>query len=137
MASTVNRPVVRFDGLRELDRALGKADKDLRAVLRADLKDAAQVVATRAIDIAEEKGLVRSGDMVRRIAPFALVRGAGVRSSSRHRGYAYPRRLEFEGRDGDEYGPRASLLPALDQERDAVYEKAEALLDLLMVDLST
>lgn len=127
---------VHFSGLRELDRALGKADKDLRRVLRADLKEMADIVAREAVHIAEEKGLVRSGDMIRKIAPFALVRGAGVRSSSRHRGYAYPRRLEYEGRDGSGYGPRASVLPALEEKKDDLWAAADALLDRLMLDLS-
>lgn len=133
----VDQPVVRIGGLRDFDRALGKADKDLRTVLRNDLKEIAMVVAEEAVTIAEQKGLVRSGDMVRRIAPFSLVRGTGVRSSSRHRGYAYPRRLEYEGRNGDEYGPNASLLPAVEAKKDELFALADGLLDRLMVDLTT
>lgn len=128
--------VARFSGLRELDRALGVASKDLRAVLRQDLKEVAEVVAEEARRIAEEKGLVRSGDMIRKIQPFAYTGRAGVRSSSIHRGYRYPRRLEFEGRGSDSYGPKASLLPALDEKQEDLFIAAEALLDRLMVDLS-
>lgn len=129
-------PIVRFDGLRQLDRALGKANKDLRTILRKDLKDVAEVAAVRAREIAEEKDLRRSGDLIRKIQPFALVRGAGVRSSSVHRDYRYPRRLEFEGRGTNEYGPNATLLPAVEEVKGEIYLKAESLLDRLMVDLA-
>ncbi|HXO86436.1 MAG TPA: hypothetical protein VN803_13030 [Gemmatimonadales bacterium] len=128
---------VRFDGLRELDRALGRTNKDLRTVLRRDLKEVAEVVAVEARQIAQQKGLVRSGDLVRMIQPYALVRGAGVRSSALHRGYRYPRRLEYEGRDGGAYGPDATVLPAVEHKQAELYAKAEELLDKLMVDLST
>lgn len=129
--------IVRFSGLRELDRALGKADKDLRTILRDDLKEVAEIVAVEARRIAQEKGLVRSGDMIRKIQPFSLVKGTGVRSSSIHRGYRYPRRLEFQGRDGEPYGPDASLLPAVDAKQAEVFAKAQLLLDRLMVDLAS
>lgn len=129
-------PVVRFSGLRELDRALGKANKDLRTVLRRDLKEAAAETAAKAQVIAREKDLVRSGDLVRKIQPFALASGAGVRSTSIHRGYRYPRRLEYEGRGSDEYGPLASLLPAVEQTKGEIYLRAEMLLERLMVDLA-
>lgn len=128
--------IVRFSGLRELDRALGKTSKDLRTILRDDLKEVAEIVAVEARHIAAEKGLVRSGDMVRRIQPFSLVRGTGVRSTSLHRGYRYPRRLEFEGRDGEPYGPDATLLPAVQNKQAEVFAKAELLLDRLMADLA-
>lgn len=131
-----NEPIVTFGGLREFDRALGKANKDLRTILRKDLKEVAEVTAERAREIAEQKGLVRSGDLVRKIQPFALVRGAGVRSSSVHRDYRYPRRLEFEGRGMNRYGPRASLYPAVDETKGEVFARAEKLLDRLVVDLA-
>lgn len=131
-----SRPFVGFSGLRQLDRALGRADKDLRTILRLDLKEIAEEVAAEARSIAEQKGLVRSGDLISHIQPFAYSGRAGVRSSSVHRGYAYPRRLEFQGRDGDTYGPDATLLPALDEKKDDLFVRAEALLDRLVVDLA-
>lgn len=130
-------PIARFSGLRELDRALGRTDKDLRTILRNDLRAVAEIVAAEARHIAHEKDLVDSGDLVRMIQPFALVRGAGVRSSATHRGYRYPRRLEYENRDGAEYGPHATVLPAVEEKKGEVYAKAELLLDRLMVDLAT
>lgn len=126
----------RFTGLREFDRALAKADKDLHKILRADLKEAASVVAEYARGIAQEKGLRRSGDLIFGIDPFALASGTGVRSSAIHRGFRYPRRLEFEGRGSNTYGPRATLLPAFDLGEGEALQNAENLLDRLMVDLA-
>jgi hypothetical protein len=133
----MSQAIVRFDGLRELDRALGRTNKDLRAILRRDLKQDAEIVAVEARQIARSKGMVRSGDLVRMIQPFALVRGAGVRSSAVHRGYRYPRRLEYEDRGGGEYGPHATLLPAVEAKKAEIIARAELLLDRLMVDLAT
>lgn len=128
--------LVRFDGLRELDRALGKADKDLQKILRQDLMEVASVVAEYARGLAQQKGLVRSGDLIYGIDPFANASGAGVRSSAIHRGFRYPRRLEFEGRGSNVYGPRATLLPAFDLGQGEALQNAENLLDRLMVDLA-
>lgn len=122
---------IRFEGLREFDRALGRADKTLRKGLRTELKETAGIVATEARMIAAAKGLRQSGDLIRGIRPFANARGAGVRSSARHRGYPYPRRLEFgSGR------ARASLLPALEAKKGVVRAKAEHLLDRIAKDLT-
>jgi hypothetical protein len=121
--------IVRFEGLAALDRALKRCDLNLRAGLRAELIDAADVVAQEAQSIASSKGLRQSGDLIRKIRAFAGVGRAGVRSTAVHRGFAYPRRLEFEGRGGSTYGPRATLLPALEAKTDEVEAKAEGLLD--------
>lgn len=125
----VNDVRVSFQGLAALDRALGKADKNLRTNLRGELKEVAGIVASAAQDIAEQKGLRRSGDLIRKIRPFAYAGRAGVTSTSIHRGYSYPRRLEFEGRGGLEYGPDATLLPALDAKGDELFDLASRLLD--------
>lgn len=124
-----DRIVAGFKGLKALDRALGKADVDLRAGLREQLRSDAEIVAEEARTIASRKGLRRSGDLIRLIRPFALTGKAGVRSSAVHRGFRYPRRLEFEGRGGNTYGPRASLLPALEAKEAEIEARAETLLD--------
>lgn len=127
--AAVNDVRVSIQGIAALDRALGKADKNLRTGLRDDLKEIAGVVAQEAQSIAELKGLRRSGDLIRKITPFAFTGRAGVRSTSVHRGFAYPLRLEFEGRRGASYGPSASLLPALDAKGDELFDLASRLLD--------
>lgn len=128
---------VSFQGLAALDRALGKADKNIRSGLRTDLREVANVVAQEAQSIAERKGLRRSGDLIQKIRPFALTGRAGVTSTSIHRGYSYPRRLEFEGRGGGTYGPDATLLPALDAKGDELYDLANRLLDKFASDFSS
>lgn len=120
---------VRFTGLRELDKALGKADKTLRSDLRKKLREGAEVVAVEARAIAESKGLRDSGDLIRGIRPFAVSGRAGVRSNAKHKGFAYPMRLEFEGRTGGKVGPRASLNPAVDRKEGEIVARAESLLD--------
>lgn len=115
---------VRFQGLRELDRALGKADRTLRDGLRDRLRDAGQVVAVEARSIVQSKQLVASGDLLRSIRPFAVSGRAGVRASARHRGFPYPQRLEYE--DG---GRRAFLNPAVDRKETQIMRNMEHLLD--------
>lgn len=119
-----------------MDRALGRADKGLRKHLRSEMKDVANIVAAEGRAIAESKGLRQSGDLIKGIRPFATSRGAGVRSSARHGGYPYPKRLEFQGRGGGKYGPRASLLPALEAKKGEVAHKAEQVLDRVARDLA-
>jgi hypothetical protein len=127
---------IRFEGLKEFDRALGRADKEQRKRLRAGLKDIAEVVASEARSIAESKGLRQSGDLIRGIRPFAGVGRAGVRSSARHRGYPYPRRIEFEDRGGSTFGPRANVIPAVDAKANEALARADRLLDRIVDDLS-
>ena len=124
----------RIKGLRQLDRALGKADKNLRKNLRGELKEIAEVVARRARGIAEAKGLRDTGDLIRGIKPYALTGRAGVRSNAVHRGFAYPARLEFEGRGAGGWGPRATLNPAVDQTRHEIERGIEQLLDRMETD---
>lgn len=125
---------VRFRGLRELDRALGKADRTLRSGLRARLREAGQVVAVKARQIAESKGLRDSGDLIRSIRPFAVTGRAGVRASATHHGYAYPMRLEFEARAGGTYGPRAFLNPAVEAKEHEIVEGMSRFLDVVADD---
>jgi hypothetical protein len=119
---------VKIKGLRDLDRALGKADKDLRKDLRGRLKAVAMIVATGARAKAEAKGLRQSGDLIRGIKPYALTGKAGVRSGAMHRGYNYPARVEYEGGNRGP-GPRATLNPAYEESKAAVLVELERLLD--------
>lgn len=127
---------VRLHGLKALDRALGKADKNLRKNLRNELRSVAGEVAVKARTIAEAKGLRKSGDLIRGIRPFALSGRAGVRSSASHGGYEYPRRLEFEGRGSGRTGPRASLYPAVEASEGEIERGIERVLDNLGKDFS-
>ena len=121
-------------GLAALDRALGKADKNLRKDLRDRLRDVAETVASEARSIASAKGLRRSGDLIANIRPVITTGAAAVRSGALHRGYEYPRRLEFESRFGGTYGPRASLLPAVEKSQGDIERDIEQMLDHLEED---
>lgn len=123
-----------FKGLRALDRALGKADKNLRTALRGDLKTVAGQVARKAQDIAEQKGLRETGDLIAGIRPYALTGRAGVKSTAVHRGYPYPLRLEYGRRMGYRYGPDASLNPAVEASRSEIERGLEVVLDHLADD---
>lgn len=122
---------VRLRGLKELDKALGKADKNLRKNLRDKLKGVADIVAQEAKSIASAKTKKRTGNLVRGIKPYSLAGRAGVRSSAVHRGYAYPNRLEYEGRKGRAWGPLASVNPALDSRLDDLNKATEQVLSEL------
>jgi hypothetical protein len=127
---------VEVKGLKELDKALGRADKELRKELRGKLKNVADVVAQEARSIAAQKTKKRTGALVRGIKPFSLSGKAGVRSSAVHGGFPYPKRLEFEGRRGAKFGPRASLNPAVDRNEDRLYKATEQALNEMAQEFS-
>jgi hypothetical protein len=118
--------IIEVEGLGAVLRAFGKLDKRLRGELRAELAELAVGVAEKAREIAEAKGLRRSGDLISRIRPGARASYAYVADSARHRGFNYPARLEFEN-----HGERAFLRPARDAESEHVVRGVEALLDRL------
>jgi hypothetical protein len=82
------------------------SNKTLRKVLRDRLRDAAGIVVAESKAIAEQNTCAESGDMIASIRPFAAGASgrrsgsAGVQVTAVHGGYAYPRRLEYEGRAG-------------------------------------
>lgn len=122
---------VRLRGLKQLDRALGKADKGLRKNLRDGLRDIAETGASEARSTATRKGLRASGDLIRNIRPFVRTGSVGIRSSATHGGFAYPLRLEYEDRQGGKYGPRATLGPALEHAEGDLAKDIEKWLDQL------
>jgi hypothetical protein len=122
-------PEVGIRGLRELDRALRRADKELHDRLRTQLRELASRVAAEARATAAAKGLRKSGDLISGIRPFVRQGAAGVRSSATHDGYNYPRRLEYEQRESRPFGPRASLGPAVADPHNNFTELGDRLLD--------
>jgi hypothetical protein len=122
---------VKIAGLRELDRALGRIDKNLRAGLRVRLKGVAEKVAEDARTLTALHTERRTGDLIAGIKPYALSGRAGVRSGAVHRGYNYPRRLEFEGG-----GERASLYPAFAQNEPELMRRCEQLVSEIEHDFS-
>lgn len=137
MARSRHPMSVNIKGLRQLDRALGKTDKNLRKNLRDQLKQVAEEVAGDARAIATSKDLRQSGDLIAGIRPFALTGKAGVRNTATHRGFAYPSRHEYENRGGASYGPRASINPAVDRNQPEIRRGIEHVLDQLDRDFSS
>ena len=126
---------VRISGLKELDAALGQADKRLQQDLRRELKAIAASVVVGARAKAEANTTRHSGDLIAGIKPFAFGGKFGVESGALHRGYSYPRRLEYEGGGGaGNPGPRASLIPAFEEAMPVVLAETERLLDKTVQD---
>jgi hypothetical protein len=115
---------VKVSGLNELRRDFRRVEKGLAGALRTELKELAGEVATAAQAIALAKGLRKSGDHVKGIRPGVRGTTAVVRAIATHRGFNYPRRLEFESG-----GKRAVLQPALQAKRAEVEERVERLVD--------
>ena len=111
---------VQVEGVRELDRALRRVDKEARKSLRDELKAAAGVVAVEAQSVARSKRLVATGKLVRSIKPGLQGAGAVVRVGATRNGYRYPAVYEF-GRGG----ARAFLRPAAERKEGEVRERAE------------
>lgn len=131
---------VYIEGLSDLRYRVRKIDPRLQRGIRIVLKEAAEIVAVEARDIAPEGP---TGDLKHSIRAFTRGNYAGVRapavrvSRAYPQGYPYPRRLEFEGGiagtirgvGGTTPGPRAFLAPALENKHDEVVERVARLLD--------
>lgn len=130
------RPIVAVRGLAAFRRALRKANRTLDLEVRRGFRAIAKRVADDARALARQRTTRRTGDLIRGIRPFARQRAVGVMSAAEHRDYPYPRRLEFEGRGGDRYGPRASLFPAVERHEHTFEREAMRVLDLLARDWS-
>jgi hypothetical protein len=109
---------VRVKGLREVDRAFRKTDKESSKALRAGLLEAARPVAATARDKIGQYG----GANVTAIRPRAVARGAFVTQGAR----------KVTGLRGD-FGAlqMRRLGEALDENQAEVLEKAERVIDLL------
>jgi hypothetical protein len=119
---------IKTEGVGQLLRALNKVDKDLRTKIRIALVGVAGLVAVEAKQIAEQKGLRQSGDLISHIRPGFRSGYAYVADTARHGGYNYPGRIEFEKK----YGDRSFLAPALERKKPEVYAGVEAVLDLII-----
>lgn len=122
---------VEVHGHKELMRALKRTQADLHKDIRALELEIARDVVAGAREIVISKDLVDSGDLLNGIRPFATQKGVGIRSGATHGGYAYPKRLEYEGRRGGKYGPRATLNPAVDRKEPEINRGIERVLDHL------
>ncbi len=114
---------VRVEGLKETVAALNRLDGDVRKTVRGELRQIGQLVADEARSIAG--GFRQTGDTARGVKVSVRGTVVAVRSTATHRGFNYPKRLEFE------QGPRARLhlLPALDRKRDEVVDRVGQVVD--------
>lgn len=119
---------IKTEGIGQLLRALNKVDKDLRTKIRVALVAAAGLVAVEAQQIAEQKGLRKSGDLISHIRPGFRSGYAYVADTARHGGYNYPGRIEFEKK----YGDRSFLAPAVERKKPEVFVAVEGVLDLII-----
>lgn len=107
---------IKVQGLKELDRAFGKVDKDLRKELRVALKEAAGIVADDARGRAERFGSKTAGG----IKPYSLTGSAVVRQSIGGR------------RIRPVFGSilmRDALLPAVEAQQEKVVARLDRMLD--------
>jgi hypothetical protein len=108
---------VRVKGLRELQRALRDADKELRLAVRAELREAGEIVRGEAKALFER---------------FDPKSAAGYRVRVRLRGVAVEQSLKRTTGQHPEFARlqrRTALEPALDAKEDEVITRLEEALD--------
>lgn len=110
---------VRVTGLKELQRDLKRADSGLPKALRAEFKSVGRKIADEAQNIAEGKGLVLTGRLVRMIRPQVRGTTAVIRDAAQQRGFNYPARYEFGDRK------RPFLVPAVERKEGELVRDLE------------
>lgn len=130
------RDRIEVHGLVEFRRDFARMDRKLRTEWDRELRTAAQPVKDAARQIAEAKGLHRTGRLIGSIRIATGRRGSVfVRSTpplrpSRRARMGYAAIYEYGGRArGEALGPRAFLTPALEREREEVVERLSDVLD--------
>lgn len=94
-------------------------------------------VATQAKAIAGVKGLKRSGELIRKIAPSVRMDGTTIRAKAARKSgkgspFPYPAIYEYGGRGAGTTGPRAFLEPAVEAMQDDIRREVEQLVDETM-----
>lgn len=123
---------VRVEGLREFRRVMIKLEARSGPEIREALRDCAEIVASAARERAPRSAVPRGPHMADTIkattsGPSAVVRVDRRRVSRGYpAGYPYPRRLEYEAG-----GARAFLGPALNDNRERVFDRVGVMLDHL------
>lgn len=102
LRSSASGQTLRVEGLTELLRDLGKADKDAKKEVVNGLKDVAKVVADEAARIIVSKGLVDTGQLLRKMqsrgALSATQKGVFIKSTAKRAGFYYGAIYEYGGR---------------------------------------
>lgn len=121
---------LRVEGLAALQRDLRKVNKTANKEVRDGLKDVGRIVSDQAKLIAAAKGLHKTGELIRKIAPSVRQQGVFVQAKAKRKspkypgGYPYPAVYEYGTRRG-----RPFLEPALDRSKDEVERAMEHWLD--------
>ena len=106
--------VVLFEDFARVRRGLKALDGGLDKELKAGLKAVAAKVVTKAQAEATRKGLVDTGELVRKIAPSVTQKSVDIVAKAKRKGFSYPAVYEYGSRGkGSSTGPRAFLRPGL------------------------
>lgn len=86
-------------GLAELQRDLNKVNKAAKKEVREGLKQVADPVVREAKQVAMQKGLFDTGQLVRKITKGVSQKGVFIRANAKRGGFPYPAIYEYGGRD--------------------------------------
>ena len=134
---TDSRQLVVIENYADFRKKLKALEPGLDKEVKAGMRKIGKKVATQAKAIAGVKGLNRSGELIRKIAPSVrmdgtTIRAKAVRKEGRNAPFAYPAVYEYGGRGGDSVGPRAFLEPAVEAMWDDIQQEVEHLVDETM-----
>ena len=122
-------------------KAVKELDAGLDKELKAGLKAIGSKVTTKAQAEAGAKGLVKTGELIRKISPSVTQKGvaivskakrpasSGKRGASRYAGkpFPYPMVYEYGGRGGS--GSRAFLAPAVQKSSQLIMSELEKVIE--------
>ena len=116
--------VILFQDFAKVRKGLKALDSGLDKELRTGLKAVAAKVVTKAQAEATRKGLVDTGELVRKIAPSVTQRSVDIVAKAKRAGFSYPAVYEYGGRGKvNATGPRAFLRPGLRKAGPAIQEE--------------
>jgi hypothetical protein len=118
--------VLLFQDFKKIRKGLKALDSGLDRELKAGLKAVAAKVVTKAQSEATRKGLVDTGELVRRIAPSVTQKGVDIVAKAKRAGFSYPAVYEYGGRGKvNATGPRAFLRPGLQKAGPQIAKELE------------
>jgi len=133
LRSSASGQTLRVEGLSQLIRDLGKVDKDAKREVVNGLKDVAKIVADEAARNIIAKGLVDTGELLRKMrsrgALSVTQQSVSIKSTAKRRGYLYGGVYEY-GRRGKRARP--FLFPAADAKQKETERAMEHWLDTFL-----
>lgn len=126
--------LVVIENYKEWRQAVKKLDSGLDKEVKAGMRQIGKEVSTQAKAIAGTKGLVASGELIRKISPAVrmdgtVIRAKAMRKTGRNSPFPYPAVYEYGQRGAGSTGPRAFLAPAIDASMDDIREGIERIMD--------